>query len=404
VDGDGHDDLLIGPWSFASEIRGAAYLVRGPVTGTLDLSRADAKLVGEAAEDCAGCDISGAGDVDGDGRGDLLVGAYGNDEGGDFAGAAYLVLGPVTGTLNLALADAKLVGEEAGDAAGRRVSGAGDVDGDGHDDLLIGSAENDESSAYLVLGPVTGTLDLSLADAKLVHTTQDSGAGDVNGDGHSDLLFGASAIFSGSDAGAAFLVLGPVTGTLDLSSMADATLMGEEVGDWAGDGVSGAGDVDSDGHDDVLVGAIHNSEGGRYAGAAYLVLGPVTGTRDLSLADAKFVGERPGDAAGLAVSGAGDVNADGHADVLVGSLYNDEGGLDAGAAYLVLGPVTGTFDLSRADVKLVGQYVAEHAGETASGAGDVDADGRDDLLVGAPWRNEPGPTFGAAYLIYGGGL
>jgi hypothetical protein len=251
---------------------------------------------------------------------------------------------------------------------------------------------------------VTGTLDLSLADAKLVHTTQDSGAGDVNGDGHSDLLFGASAIFSGSDAGAAFLVLGPVTGTLDLSSMADATLMGEEVGDWAGDGVSGAGDVDSDGHDDVLVGAIHNSEGGRYAGAAYLVLGPVTGTRDLSLADAKFVGERPGDAAGLAVSGAGDVNADGHADVLVGSLYNDEGGLDAGAAYLVLGPVTGTFDLSRADVKLVGQYVAEHAGETASGAGDVDADGRDDLLVGAPWRNEPGPTFGAAYLIYGGGL
>jgi hypothetical protein len=397
VDGDGHDDVLIGPWFFASGITGAAYLVLGPVTGTLDLAGADAKLVGEAADDCAGCDISGAGDVDGDGRDDLLLGAYGNDEGGTSSGAAYLVLGPVTGTLSLALADAKLVGDEA-TFAGRRVSSAGDVDGNGHDDLLIGTAENEESAAYLVLGPVTGTLDLSLADAKFVHTTQDSCAGDVDGDGHSDLLFGASTIFTGSDAGAAFLVLGPVTGTLDLSSMADATLVGEDAGDWAGDNVSDAGDVDSDGHDDLLVGALRNSEGAHYAGAAYLVLGPVTGSRDLSLADAKFLGENPFDYAGT-VSGAGDVDGDGHDDLLVGAMYNGQGGSDAGAAYLVLGPVTGTLDLSQADVKLVGEDAYDHAGETVSGAGDVDGDGRADLLVGAPWADD---YVGNAYLIYGG--
>src|SRR5678815_1044130 len=145
---------------------------------TIDLSTADAKLVGEEAGDLAGW-VAGPGDVNGDGHDDVLVGARGNAEGGDSevygaAGAAYLVLGPVTGTLDLSMADAKLVGEEPGDDAGHCVSGAGDVDGDGHDDLLIGAPLHDErggsetGAAYLLLGPVSGELRLSLADAKLI--------------------------------------------------------------------------------------------------------------------------------------------------------------------------------------------------------------------------------------------
>src|SRR6185369_16180577 len=130
-----------------------AYLVLGPVSGTLDLSLADAKLVGENRSDYAGDRIADAGDVDGDGHADLLVGSPQNDEGGFGAGAAYLVLGPVTGMLDLSRAHAKLVGEDVDDNA-CIVSGAGDVDANGHDDLFVGAPYGGASAAYMVLGPV----------------------------------------------------------------------------------------------------------------------------------------------------------------------------------------------------------------------------------------------------------
>jgi hypothetical protein len=117
-----------------------------------------------------------------------------------------------------------------------------------------------------------------------------------------------------------------VTGTVDLS-LADGKLVGER-GFWTGEFVSGAGDVDGDGHDDFLVGSRYDTEGG----AAHLILGPVAGTFEVSLADARFVGEEEEDYA-CAVSGAGDVDADGRADILVGAFGSDPGG----AVYLVYG-------------------------------------------------------------------
>ena len=157
MDGDGLDDLLVGAvYNDDAETRaGKAYLVLAASLGstsTLDLSLADYSLVGENRGDMAGVSVSNAGDVDGDGLDDLVVGAKGNDDGGSSAGKAYLVLGASLGVdpeIDLADADYGFIGEAGGDYAGVSVSTAGDVDGDGLDDLLVG-AVND--TVYLFLG------------------------------------------------------------------------------------------------------------------------------------------------------------------------------------------------------------------------------------------------------------
>lgn len=322
--------------------------------GSGSLAGADAQYTGETAGDKAGSSVSTAGDVNGDGFGDLLIAGPGNPSGGGpSAGAAYLVLGSATpGDLDLGAADARYTGEAANDFAGSSVSTAGDVDGDGFGDLLIGAMNNADGgssagAAYLVLGSATpGDLDLGAADAQ--YTGTDAGdeagcsvstAGDVNGDGFGDLLIGAFYNDDGgADAGSAYLVLGSATpGNLGLGA-ADAQYTGEAAGDFAGYTVSAAGDVEGDGFGDILIVAIYDATGLSGAGSAYLVLGS-TAPADLGLgaADAQYTGEAAFDYAGFGVASAGDVEGDGFGDLIIGAYGNDDGGSLAGAAYLILG-------------------------------------------------------------------
>ena len=369
-----------------------------------DMASADAKLVGRPA-DYAGFSLAGAGDVNGDGNDDLLVGAaqFAVDDPG--FGAAYLVSGPVTGTVDLAHAQATFVGTELGVHAGECTAGVGDVDGDLHDDIMVGARLSDAGTgaAYLIYGPASGTIELSHADATFLGEGSSdeagaslAGAGDMNDDGYGDLLIGASDVRSSSGGrGAAYLVHGPVTGTFDLS-FADAILEHEDQYN-AASSVASAGDVDGDGHDDLLIGSPYDNENGDSAGAAYFVRGPVSGRHDLALADAKLLGEAPWDLAARGVS-AGDLDADGYDDLVIGAYGNDEGGEAAGAAYILLGPVTASRELSLADAKLVGRP-GDSAGGDVAVVGDVDGDANDDLLVGAPNHPDGERTAGAAYLV-----
>lgn len=140
----------------AAGYAGVAFLVHGPFSGVSELAGADAILVGEAADDFTGGDVAALGDLDGDGVADFLINASQNDAGGTEAGAVFVVLGPASGQVPLASAD-RWVGEEPGDHAGNQIAAAGDVNGDGAPDFLVGASTHgaggeEAGAAYLILG------------------------------------------------------------------------------------------------------------------------------------------------------------------------------------------------------------------------------------------------------------
>jgi len=406
VDGDGIDDILVGAYGNdeAGSDAGKAYLVYGGpwLVGDIQLAYAAGRFLGEASHDDAGYAVAMAGDVDGDGLGDLIVGAPGNDEAGPQAGKAYLISGPATGVTSLVNATASFLGVSAGHYAGGAVAGAGDIDGDGNADLLISATFAAEGTVYVVFGPVSGTVSLLSADARIVHTDPGGGghgysvasAGDVNGDGFDDIVSGAPSHsiepFPNGLSGSAFVFLGPVTGVLETTS-ADAHYEGPWPYDEAGKVVHGGGDLDGDGLSEVIIGE-HKDDG-----VTRVYYGSPTFDLDSSSPDGSVYVEDSGSVAALVP----DVNGDGLDDLLVGAWRNSDVEDDAGAVFLFFDNPWGDLFESDADWSFFGSAEDEHVGEAVSGAGDVNADGAFDFLVSAPGNSESGPEAGKVYLFLG---
>jgi hypothetical protein len=414
-DGDGLPDVLIGfpCYEVSTVMTGAAYLVSGPISGRRSLSEATAKFTAENPWDAAGFSVAFAGDTNGDGQDDLIIGAPLVDDVGE--GAAYVVLGPVVGEHSLADADAKLGGVTTSPGyyyyyyeamLGYAVSGAGDTDGDGLSDVLVGAPDYRDVStdgvAFLVRGPISGQLDLSVdAEARIEKGSsfvgcRFSAAGDVNGDGLGDFLVGSMWRAS--------LFLGPVAGTLRVDT-ADAVYDSNDASDWFGGALSRAGDVDGDGLEDLLFGVPNHRdvEHGDYPGAAYLVLGPEPGRfmiQDVAWRLEGVESEQAG-----SVAAAGDVDGDGFGDIMVGapSLHSDDWTRQPGGVYVVFGPVLGNMSLGESDYRLDGDG-NDLAGYRLSSAGDMDGDGLGDLLIGSLGDDEGGESTGAAWLVHGASL
>ncbi len=361
LDGDGTGDLLvgaIGDRTVAAD-SGAVYLMGTPrAGGERNPKDAPTVFLGEAGADYAGSSVAFAGDVDGDGFGDLLVGAQGNDGGGSGGGAGYLLRGPFEAGFHLlANADAILLGAgpiaaeptpphgtpAGGDDVGVTLDGIGDYNGDGLDDIALGAIGNEiggvsAGAMGIFLGPVPDGAtpfedadQLYLGDASTLGVADSVAAGrDLNGDGFADVVVGGAL----DGPGTTWLVPGPgAAGPWPIAGVA-TSFVGELDEDFAGTAAAAAGDVDGDGTNDLVIGASAKFEVQR-AGGAYLLLGPFTaGAHALADADATWLGEAGADNAGRAVTGGSDADGDGRDDVVVGALYNDGGGAFGGAAYL----------------------------------------------------------------------
>ncbi|MEZ4235253.1 MAG: integrin alpha [Myxococcota bacterium] len=319
-----------------------------PDSVDLGVADADTVLPGETLYDAAG-DVVAMGDVDGDGLADVLVGApfYG---GANYPGRAYLLYGPLDGDASLAAADVRLDGQSNLDQAGDGVAVAGDVDGQGGAEIAVGAPTYDGN---------------------------------------------------GTRRGRVYLVAAPPAGTSNLGTY--PSYVGASDDDMTGWAVAGAGDVDGDQLDDLLVGAPQFLDD--YAGAGFgkvLLFRGNAVLADAMLAPAaRFLGAA-GDAAGEAVAGPGDTDGDGLADVLLGAPFDDTRGTEAGAAYLFSGAsAVGDVAVADADGVFLGEDAFNTAGWSVGGGDDLDGDGLMDVLVGADWNSSAFQRAGASYVVYG---
>ncbi|MFT7620383.1 MAG: hypothetical protein ACI97A_004040 [Planctomycetota bacterium] len=321
VNGDGFDDVIVGtPNDVNNGIQsGSATVFSGLDGSVLYLFEGDSDL------DEFGFSVSGSGDVNGDGFADVVVGAYRDDNTGNSSGSATVFSGQDGSVLH------SFNGDSALDRFGRSVSGAGDVNGDGFDDFIVGAHGDDNNGSASGSITVFSGLDGSTLYSIDGNSASDffgrrvSGAGDVNGDGFDDFIVGTELDDNnGIDSGNATVFSGMDGSTLH-------SLDGASAGDLFGTSVSGAGDVNGDGFDDFIVGSLLDDNNGIDSGSATVfsgLNGSVLHNRD---------GESAGDQFGSAVSGSGDVNGDGFDDVVVGALLADTNGIDSGSATVISG-------------------------------------------------------------------
>ena len=345
--------------------------------------------------------LSPAGDVNGDGYADVMISIYNNEYGVSSNGTVQLFMGTGNGISS----QPTWSGEgKGGSNFGESIASAGDVNGDGFFDIIIGASrysngEDNEGAAFVYYGSPSGpaqtpswTMEGNQANAFFGVSV--STAGDVNKDGYSDVIIGASYFDDGeTNEGSISIYLGSPSG---LSKTPYFTAEGDQVNAFFGKSVACAGDVNHDGYSDVVIGAPGYDHGQNNEGRAFLYMGTNMGmtqsaawTGESNQADANY---------GYSVASAGDVNGDGFSDVVIGANRFDDKMSNVGKIYVYMGSANG-FTLFP-DWTYTGSQIDGNMGISVSAAGDINGDGYGEVIVGSFGINPQIPT-GNVFVFFG---
>ncbi|MBT3222710.1 MAG: hypothetical protein HN348_26850, partial [Proteobacteria bacterium] len=394
VNGDGYGDVIIGAPFYSNDktAEGAAWVFHGSETGLVS-STPDWGVEGDQNSAIYGYSVSYAGDVDGDGFGDVIVGAPFFDNGTQSdVGKVFVYLGSDSG-LSSSPAWTK-EGDEADSKLGFSVSSAGDMNGDGFADVVFGAPQwqNCQGKVFVYAGAESSPLSYDLlsnpGEPSSSFGRSVALAGDVNGDGFSDVIVGSPSYSNGNSEheGRARIFLGGSSVTEPVWNPGP-----HQASSSFGESVSAAGDVNGDGYGDVVVGAPYFSNGEDKEGGAFLYFGSNGGLLDSH--DRMVESDEAIAYFGESVSTAGDLNGDGFADIVVGARRYGNGG----SAFVYYG-FDGSIDATQSET-LGADETGTLFGGAVSSAGDVNGDGFADLIVGAEgWGND---NEGAAYVYLG---
>jgi len=392
ITGDGIADLIVGAPtdSTGASSAGTARIYPGPIN---DLSTASAYVVStDSADGAVGACVTMVGDYNGDGQMDLGIGAPHDNTIRTNQGRALIILGPINGDLDALDADARLYGDTRKDYAGKVIAPAGDLDGDGNDDVLIGAPELSDGRlgrVFLLPGnSVSGWKDLGDMDNTIYG---DGGfarvgdlvlSGDFDADGIPDSVVGGSDLMTEAGAVSLFIINDGPSGDVSISD-ADAQFNGH-LQLLLEHGTVDSGDIDDDGYDDLLVGAPSLLAPSTNYGRMCVIPGPFGANMDLTDASGCLDGTTSGQRLGSRVAILGDFAGNGGVDLVTADAQ--------GVLHLVYGTLTGIH--TEADQRMTPPESASRVGQALVGGGDVNADGRNDLAVGAPgYTSDAGQVF-----------
>ena len=438
LNGDGFDDVIVGRRRLDSGVEwGGAFVYHGSPSG-LETTPAWIALELDEASNYFGWSVSTAGDVNCDGYDDVIINAHRHEA--DDRGAVFVFYGSPTGLVDCGVghctrddADWMAEGVQANEYFGWVVSTAGNVNGDvnagtgsGCDDVIVGA----DLAAFVFHGSPTGLPDCggavcTSADADwnvesaapgTLFGISVAGAGDLNRDGFDDIIIGAPSDPNNENEGAAYVFHGASSGLADCGGSTctsdDADWVAESNDNYnvLGIAVAAAGDVNGDGYDDVLIGVGGNNTSLPYEGRAVVFHGPLqhktcgeiqSGESTCLPTDADWVatGDHGASFFGRTASGAGDVNGDGYDDVIIGSYRYTGEAENEGQVKVFEGSPSG---LGAAHAwSAEGDLIHCQFGQSVSSSGDVNGDGRDDVLVGSPYFSGGQWQEGRAWVFHG---